>query len=50
MENLKEDIIARSMLSRLDPPRRFYMNTDWYKDGIGAAILQADGSAEEINI
>ena len=50
MEMLKEGIIARPMFSRLDPPQRFYMNTDWYKDGIGAAILQADGSVEERKI
>eukprot|EP00957_Ditylum_brightwellii_P001811 139232-Ditylum_brightwellii.AAC.1 len=34
------------MLARPDPARRFYLKTDWSKEGMGAVLLQADDSAE----
>ena len=45
-EHLKKNILLGSNLSRPDPYRRFYIKTDWSKDGMGVVILQADISAE----
>eukprot|EP00957_Ditylum_brightwellii_P129685 9892764-Ditylum_brightwellii.AAC.1 len=38
---LKADILAGPMLSRPDSERRFYLKTDWSKEGMAAALLQA---------
>ena len=46
MEQLKEDIMEGTTLKRPDLSRRFYINTDWYKDGMGAVIIQEDDSVE----
>ena len=42
LEALKSEIISGPVLARPDPERRFYVKTDWSKDGIGAVLLQAD--------
>ena len=34
------------MLAQPNPARRFYLKTDWSKDGMGAVLLQADDSEE----
>ena len=49
MERLKKGILSGPTLERPDPYRRFYIKTDWSKDGMGVMILQADVSAEAIN-
>ena len=46
LERLKGYILAGTMLARPDPSRIFYINKDCSKDGMGAAILQADTSVE----
>ena len=40
IEMLKEDIMAGHTLERPDPPQRFYINTDWYKNVMGVVLLQ----------
>ena len=42
LERLKTDILSGPTLSRPDPSRRFYIKTDWSKDGMGVVLLQAD--------
>eukprot|EP00957_Ditylum_brightwellii_P066131 5018059-Ditylum_brightwellii.AAC.1 len=34
------------MLARPDPTQRFYLKTDWSKEGMGAVLLQADDSPD----
>eukprot|EP00957_Ditylum_brightwellii_P061564 4671783-Ditylum_brightwellii.AAC.1 len=46
LRQLKEDVIKGPMLARPDPTRRFYLKTDWSKNGMGAVLLQADDSPE----
>ena len=46
LEMLKENILSRATLERLDPSRRFYIKTYWSKDGMEAVILQVDVSEE----
>ena len=46
MERPKKEILAGPTLEIPDPSQRFYIKTDWSKDGMGAVILQADESAE----
>ena len=46
LQKLKDDIISGPMLARPDPARRFYIKTDWSKDGMGAVLLQAENSEE----
>ena len=41
--------MAGPTLERQDPSRRFYIKTDWSKDGMGAVILQAYDLAETSN-
>eukprot|EP00957_Ditylum_brightwellii_P168914 12856962-Ditylum_brightwellii.AAC.1 len=36
LRRLKEDVIKGPMLARPDPTRRFYLKTDWSKNGMGA--------------
>ena len=43
---LKKEIVAGHMLTRPYPPQRFYIKTDWSKDGIGSVLLQAYDSGE----
>ena len=31
------------------PYRRFYINTDWSKDGMGVVLIKSDDSLEAIN-
>ena len=38
------------MLEILDPYWRFYIKTDWSKDGMGVVLLQVDDSLEVINL
>ena len=42
----KEIYLSGPTLERPDPSIRFYIKTDWYKDGISHVLLQADVSAE----
>ena len=42
LEQLKEEVIDGVFLARPDYDRRFYLKTDWNKDGIAAALCQAD--------
>jgi RNase H-like domain found in reverse transcriptase/Integrase zinc binding domain/Reverse transcriptase (RNA-dependent DNA polymerase) len=42
---LIEEVIRGPTLQRPDPSRRYYVKTDWCKDGIGAVLLQPDTSA-----
>ena len=42
LERLKGDIWEGPTLARTDPSQRFYIDTDWSKDGIGSVLLQAD--------
>ena len=45
LSQLKEEILAGPVLARPDTKRRFYLKTDWSKDGMGPAVLlQADDS------
>ena len=46
MERLKKDILSGPTLSIPDPSRRFYINTDWSKDRMGAVLLQEYVSEE----
>ena len=36
--------MAGPTLTRPDPSQRFYIRTNWSKDGIGAVLLQVDVS------
>eukprot|EP00957_Ditylum_brightwellii_P012153 917909-Ditylum_brightwellii.AAC.1 len=36
LQELKGDIVKEPMLARPDPTRRFYLKTDWSKEGMGA--------------
>ena len=49
MERLKKGILSGPTLERPDPYRRFYIKSDWYKNGIGAVILKEDVSEEARN-
>ena len=42
LEQLKEEVINGVVLARPDYDRRFYLKTDWSKDGMAAALCQAD--------
>ena len=46
LERLKKEILSGSTLARPDPYRKLYIKTDWYKDGMGAVLLQAYVSEE----
>ena len=46
MEHLKKDILAGPTLEIPDPSRRFYIKTDWSKDGMEAVLLQTYVSEE----
>ena len=46
LERLNKDILLGPTLAKPDPSRRFYINTDWYKYGMGAVLLQTDVSEE----
>ena len=41
-ERLKYDIMTGPMFARPESYRRFYIKTDWSKDGMGEVILQVD--------
>jgi hypothetical protein len=41
---LKEKILEAPLLARADSKKRFYLKTDWSKDGMGAVLLQAEDS------
>ena len=44
LERLKKDILSGPTLEITDPSRRFYIKTDWSKDGMVAVLIQADVS------
>ena len=46
---VKETYLSGPTLERPDPYRRFYIKSDWYKNGIGAVLLQEDVSEEARN-
>ena len=46
LEKLKGYIKDGPVLKRPDPNRRFYLKTDWSKDGMGACLLQPEISVE----
>lgn len=46
LTDMKRQVLAGPVLARPDPRRRFYLKTDWSKDGMGAVLLQADDSEE----
>ena len=46
IEWLKKEILSGPTLSILDLSRRFYIRTDWSKDGMGAVLMQSDVSEE----
>ena len=48
LEALKSEILSGPVLARPDAERRFYVKTDWSKDGIGAVLLQASTDTEAI--
>ena len=48
-ERLNKDIVAGPTLEILDRYRRFYIKTDWPKDGMGGFLLQVDKSVEARN-
>jgi hypothetical protein len=41
-KELIKEVVHGPTLQRPDPSRRFYVKTDWSKDGIGAVLLQPD--------
>ena len=45
-ENVKGDIVEGPMMTRLDPSWRFYIKMVWYKDRMGAVLLQSDDTVE----
>ena len=46
LDQLKKDIIKGPVLKRPNPKRRFYLKTDWSKEGMGGVLLQADTTEE----
>ena len=42
LEQFKKDILSVPNLEKLDPYRSFYIKTDWFKDGMGAVLLQVE--------
>jgi hypothetical protein len=42
------EVTTGPTLQRPDASRRFYVKTDWCKDGIGAVLLQADASEDSL--
>ena len=42
-------ILPGPTLAIPDPPQKFYINTDWFKYGMGEVLLQADYSVEAGN-
>ena len=48
MERLKKEILSGPTYTIPEPSRRFYIKTNWSKDGMGAVLLQAYVSEEEI--
>lgn len=46
LEDLKDCILSYPILQRPDPNKRFYLKTDWCKDGMAAVLLQRDDSPE----
>ena len=49
LEHKKKYILSGTNLARPDPSRRFYIKSDWPKDGMGDVLLQADVSEESRN-
>jgi hypothetical protein len=45
---LKEEILEGPLLARVDSSKRFYLKTDWSKDGMGAVLLQAEDTPVSI--
>ena len=48
IDKLNEDIMTGTNLSIPEPYQRFYTKTDWFKDVIGAVLLQTEDSVEAI--
>ena len=49
LKRLKKEIVPGYTLERSCPSKRFYVNTDLSKGGIGTVLLQSDDSAKAIN-
>jgi hypothetical protein len=47
-ETLKTEILEGPLLQRPNSQKRFYLKTDWCKDGFGAVLLQTDNSTEAL--
>ena len=43
---LKEQVLSHPVLARPDPNKRYYLKTDWCKDGMAAVLMQRDDSPE----
>ena len=48
LDELKQDILSGPVLARPDPNHRFYLKTDWSRNGFGAVLCQADDDPESI--
>ena len=46
LEKLKSEITTGPVLKRPNHNRRFFLKTDWSKDGMGAVLLQAEVTEE----
>ena len=46
LDRLKRLIVGGPLLQRPDFDRRLYLKTDWSKDGVGVALLQAEDTPE----
>jgi hypothetical protein len=46
LDRLKRLIVGGPVLQRPDFDRRLYLKTDWSKDGVGVALLQAEDTPE----
>ena len=46
LKELAQEILKKPICKQADFNRRFYLKTDWSKDCMGAALLQADSDSE----
>jgi len=46
LDDLKETVLSAPILQRPNPKRRYFLKTDWCKDGMAAVLLQRDDSPE----
>ena len=47
LRELANEVLKKPIWKRADFNRRFYLKTDWSKDCMGAALLQADANSEK---